>query len=331
MFAAEHLELIAGDASDRKFYRLKEGHPSKAICMEFPQWEGGFGGDAENWLEMHHALEKAGLPLPKVLGIEKEKCRIWTEDLGDVFLSAVPKSQVLPFYQEALMLLIKAQYPEKKINCSAQKRLFDFQKLYDEMLFFITHFLNGLLKLDIEQDKAEHQDLFTELQTLCQILGNAPRVLCHRDYHSRNIMLKDDHLYWIDFQDARMGPHTYDVVSLIRDSYVDLDWSMRQSLFDFYFKAMNHARKQHKLPVVSLDDHTSELALMGLQRNLKALGSFGYLACSKSKQQFLQYVRPTLKTICSPEALFLSNGPTLDKMFPCLFSLLHHLPLEKNL
>ncbi len=70
-------------------------------------------------------------------------------------------------------------------------------------------------------------ELRQEFAAIVAELAAEPRVLCHRDYHSRNLMLHLDRLYIIDFQDARMGPDTYDLVSLLRDSYVDLTGSDR--------------------------------------------------------------------------------------------------------
>lgn len=313
----EHRKLIAGDASDRKFYRIQNHKPGQedAICMEFPTWEGGFGGDPISWLEMHAALSKMEIPIPKVLKVDKENLCIFTEDLGDAFLSSVPKGHFLDRYKEALSLLIKAQYPASPIPSPAEKKAFDFEKLYDEMKFFIKYFLNGFLHLDIQEEKSSGEGVFSDLKNLCQTLDQRPRVLCHRDYHSRNIMVKNDRIYWIDFQDARMGPHTYDVVSLVRDSYVEMDWKTRDMLFEYYFTELNKARSQHKLNPFSKQEYDLELKLMGLQRNLKAIGSFAYLSMEKSKPNYIQYIKPTLDLVCSEQA-------DASGLFPDLFSLL---------
>ena len=70
---------------------------------------------------------------------------------------------------------------------------------------------------------AEIEAVRAEFKIIVEELAGEPRVLCHRDYHSRNLMLSQGQLYLIDFQDARMGPDTYDLASLLRDSYVDLN------------------------------------------------------------------------------------------------------------
>ena len=251
------LILIAGDASDRKFFRLINKEIS-AICMQFPKWEGGYGGDPISWIGMHNALSKMDLPVPKIIEIDENNSCIWTEDLGDIFLTSIINeetldiddqkcTQAINYYKQALDLLIKAQYPQVKIDHPAINRFFDYEKLYYEMSFFITHFLNGFLHLNVSEENPEYINLYQDLKLLCKKLDSCERVLCHRDYHVRNIMLKDKELYWIDFQDARMGPHAYDVVSLVRDSYVKITWKTRKHLFDYYIEKLNIVREKNNL------------------------------------------------------------------------------------
>lgn len=329
MDSTQHLELIAGDASDRKFYRSKDPDKGNSICMEFPKWEGGYGGDPLSWLGMQEALVKMGILVPEVIKIDKENSCIWIEDLGDHFLSSFlteplldiknkRSEQALQFYKTALSLLVKVQYPEHKIEHPALQRLFDFEKLYGEMDFFIKNFLNELLGLDVHENNPAYSDLFSELKQMCETLGRCDHVLCHRDYHARNLMIKNNQLYWIDFQDARMGPHSYDVVSLVRDSYIDITWDTRENLFDFYLQEVNKKRIQKNLKPISQEDYETENLLMGLQRNIKALGSFAYLACEKSKNSYLKYVLPTLNILCSKEARIQSMPHTfhmLERLF----------------
>ena len=81
---------------------------------------------------------------------------------------------------------------------------------------------------------ADREALRAEFKPIIHELAGEPRVLCHRDYHSRNLMLHEGLLYMIDFQDARMGPDTYDLVSLLRDSYVDLPEVVVDELIAFF-------------------------------------------------------------------------------------------------
>src|SRR5204863_8597652 len=114
----------------------------------------------------------------------------------------------------------------------------------------------------------QRQALREEFADIVRELASEPPVLCHRDYHSRNLMLHESQLYIIDFQDARMGPDTYDLVSLLRDSYVDLPEQTVDELMA-YFLALKGVRETE-------DTFRQRFHLMALQRNLKALGTFGY-------------------------------------------------------
>jgi aminoglycoside/choline kinase family phosphotransferase len=329
------LRLIAGDASDRKFYRL-EGSDVSAICMRFPKWEGGYGGDPISWLGMHKVLLEMGIPVPAVLEIDEEKACIWTEDFGDNFLNCSLENDVLDlessastlsidYYKQALDLLVMAQYPTQKHGSHpAQNLFFDTQKLMFEMKFFVTHFLNGVLSLDVNEDASQWKPLFNDFAKLSQWLDSQERVLCHRDYHVRNVMIVDKKAKWIDFQDARMGPHTYDVVSLVRDSYVRISNKTRAHLFRYYFQNMNMARERQGLSPLTREHYDTETLHMGLQRNVKAIGSFGYLATTKGKPGYLSYVRWTLETLTS-DACIRTPHCDLTKEYPALMTLLQNL------
>jgi aminoglycoside/choline kinase family phosphotransferase len=115
-------------------------------------------------------------------------------------------------------------------------------------------------------------------------------VLCHRDYHSRNLMLRDASLYVIDFQDARMGPDTYDLVSLLRDSYVDITDRELDELIAYFL-----ALKQRDGEAVPMTEFRRRFDLMALQRNLKALGTFGYQTLTRHNTVYIQYIPRTLR------------------------------------
>ena len=114
-------------------------------------------------------------------------------------------------------------------------------------------------------------------------------MLCHRDYHSRNLMLHDEQLYIIDFQDARMGPDTYDLVSLLRDSYVDLPEQTVSELIA-YFLALKGDDGQEAA-------FRDRFDVMALQRNLKALGTFGYQTTARRNPVYIQYIPRTLRYV----------------------------------
>ena len=118
---------------------------------------------------------------------------------------------------------------------------------------------------------ADRAALDAEWRSIVAELAAEPRVLCHRDYHSRNLMMRDGSLYIIDFQDARMGPDTYDLVSLLRDSYVDIGDRELDELIAYFL-----ALKARTPGDTDAQEFRRRFDLMALQRNLKALGTFGY-------------------------------------------------------
>ena len=149
-------------------------------------------------------------------------------------------------------------------------------------------------------------------------LASEPRVLCHRDYHSRNLMLHEDSLYIIDFQDARMGPDTYDLASLLRDSYVDMpSWQVDDLIA--YFVAL----KAGSRPATAADeaDFRRRFDLMALQRNLKALGTFGYQTTTRRNTVYIQYMPRTLSYVKANLAAY----PRFSRLHDVLGGLLSEL------
>jgi hypothetical protein len=161
---------------------------------------------------------------------------------------------------------------------------FDLEKLSWELHYFEKHFLEGHRRCNLSVE--DRSTLGETFHRLAEEIASWPRVLCHRDFHSRNLMLHRGRLYWIDFQDARMGPATYDLASLLRDSYVDLDEEfVAARAEEFRARALSHETRETFL---------RRFELMSIQRNLKALGTFGYMATVRSNPVYLPYIPRTL-------------------------------------
>ncbi|MDO8795144.1 MAG: phosphotransferase, partial [Vicinamibacterales bacterium] len=166
---------------------------------------------------------------------------------------------------------------------------FDVEKLSFELNFFATHFMEG--SRGVRFSAGAREALGREFAAMVRELAAEPRVLCHRDYHSRNLMLHDNRLHVIDFQDARMGPDTYDLASLLRDSYVTLPDAEVDHLIDAFLDLRHPGAAGTP---AARRAFVSRLHLMALQRNLKALGTFGFQAVSRANDAYLQYVPRTL-------------------------------------
>ena len=161
---------------------------------------------------------------------------------------------------------------------------FDVEKLTWELEFFVKYFVIGYRGVALTD--SERSALLEEWATIVDELAGERRVLCHRDYHSRNLMLSDGSLYIIDFQDARMGPDTYDLASLLRDSYVDITDRELDDLIAYFLALKGCA---------DVDEFRRRFDLMALQRNLKALGTFGYQTVTRANSVYIQYMPRTLR------------------------------------
>jgi aminoglycoside/choline kinase family phosphotransferase len=157
---------------------------------------------------------------------------------------------------------------------------FDVEKLTWEMDFFVKHFLEAYRGVSFGE--GEREALRAACAEIVTELAAEPRVLCHRDYHSRNLMLKDGDLWIIDFQDARLGPDTYDLVSLLRDSYVDISADQLEDVLAYFLAVSGRSGDAR--------EYRRRFDLMALQRNLKALGTFGYQTTARGNPVYIQYI-----------------------------------------
>jgi aminoglycoside/choline kinase family phosphotransferase len=234
------------------------------------------------------------VPIPTVIGHAGDLGVLALEDLGDVtlqaHLGAVTPAEHAMRYRQAVALIATLQ--KRGAELASPDYLpygiaFDVEKLTWEMDFFTKHFIEAYRGVVIPP--AAREELRRVFGLFIAELAAEPRVLCHRDYHSRNLMLHHDRLYIIDFQDARMGPDTYDLVSLLRDSYVDLPERTVDELIA-YFLAL-------KGETGSETEFRRRFDTMALQRNLKALGTFGYQTTARRNPVYIQYIPRTLRYV----------------------------------
>jgi N-acetylmuramate 1-kinase len=247
------------------------------------------------------------VPIPEVLGHAEDLGVLALQDLGDVtlqaHLGAATPAEHSALYRQAVALIATLQKRGEQLASPEYLPYgisFDVEKLTWELDFFRKHFLEAYRGVTLTE--AERTALGEEFSTIVQELAAEPRVLCHRDYHSRNLMLREEQLYIIDFQDARMGPDTYDLVSLLRDSYVDLPESTVNDLLA-YFLALKGVSGEDP-------DFRRRFELMALQRNLKALGTFGYQTTARRNPVYIQYIPRTLRYVSTN----LDTQPRFDRL-----------------
>ena len=282
---------LTGDASDRKYFRIiLPDDPSVVLSL----YAAPFAFETLSFVNVARLLERMPVPIPRVLGHADDLGVLALEDLGDVtlqaHLGAATPAEHAALYREAVALIAALQRRGAELASSEflpYSISFDVEKLTWEMDFFIKHFLEAYRGVVLNDD--QRVALRSEFSELVGELAAEPKVLCHRDYHSRNLMLHDEQLYIIDFQDARMGPDTYDLVSLLKDSYVDLPEQTVDDLIA-YFLAVKGETDRAK-------GFRERFNLMALQRNLKALGTFGYQTTARRNPVYIQYIPRTLRYV----------------------------------
>ena len=251
------LAALAGDASSRRYYRAKlagPATPSSVIIMELPS-----GSvlplsseelaifkkplDELPFLNVHRFLTRIGVRVPRLYDQSMDEGLLFLEDLGDLALwdrvQGLPPSEVLAWYQKAIDELLVLQIrgtKERDESCIAFQQRFDF-RLY---MWEFDHFLEfGLEK----RPGNKHQSNFKEelrrvFVEIAQRLDSLSPCLSHRDYHSWNLMIHDEAVAVIDFQDALLAPPQYDLASLLNDRITDsvIQPDLEEKLVDYYVK-----------------------------------------------------------------------------------------------
>ncbi|MCC7031682.1 MAG: phosphotransferase [Acidobacteria bacterium] len=287
---------LTGDASDRRYFRVRlaDGDP---IVLSLHAGPIDFA--ALPFVLVARLLRAIPLPAPAILHHSDALGILGLQDLGDVTLQAhlgvASRAEHAALYRQAVGFIATLQQRGRDLASNEYPPFgiaFDVEKLTWELEFFVKHYVMAYRGAGLTE--AIRAALREEWAGIAEELAAEPRVLCHRDYHSRNLMLHEGALHIIDFQDARMGPDTYDLVSLLRDSYVDLTPAQVDELVA-YFLALT--RGPQGAGPADVAEFRRRFDLMALQRNLKALGTFGYQTTSRRNPVYIQYMPRTLSYV----------------------------------
>jgi aminoglycoside/choline kinase family phosphotransferase len=288
------IQKLAGDASLRKYYRVKSKSDSFILMSTDP-----FESRRFDFLLVCEHLKSCGVPVPKVLAVEDSLGMILLEDLGDQTMLhqlGEDNSDELEtkLFQESMDILF--QFHSKTKAGKGEKPVpgyglaFDEEKLMWEVDFTLEHLFGSYLKRKLTESQVrELRDPFVDI---CKRLAAEPRVFTHRDYHSRNIMIpKNRGMVCIDFQDARMGLRAYDLASILRDSYYQLSEEKVYALLDYYLSLLGKGEVTNRKHFVDMFD------LMSIQRNFKAIGSFTSFYGKRSDAMYIRFVGNTFENI----------------------------------
>lgn len=283
----EEVDKLTGDASTRRYYRIFTNKDSYVVCLDNP-----FNDEMEKhpFLSVQQFLSVNNVRVPAIIDHNLPKGYSLQEDLGNETLinhiSALNNSEEeLRIYKIIVnQLLDLHRIPKTAVkNQNLFQLKFDYDKYMDETRFTFKYFLSFFLKNQDENLVKELEGLFSPIM---RRLADQKMVITHRDFHSRNIMVKSGRYVFIDFQDARWGIPQYDLVSLLEDCYYDLSDENREYLKRHYYDnlaAEIHGQGSYEKFLELYDDMT-------IQRVFKAVGSFCYIYNWRKDDRYLKYI-----------------------------------------
>ena len=283
------IEKIAGDASPRKYFRLKVNSESYVVCLDQPFSEKNYP-----FIEIQKFLSQLNVPVPRLYDVNSSEGYLLEEDLGNTTLLQhsfqFRQKDELDTYKKCIDLLVKFQsHRVEPGSYSFQKLSFNEEKLNNEVEFSIQHFFKFLLNDSLSNWENEINAIKNDLSKINKVVSQKSMVFSHRDFHSRNIMIRDNDLVVIDFQDALMGIPQYDLVSLLDDCYYELDPSNKENIKKYYFSLLSKITNDQK----SYSDFSYFYDLICIQRTFKVLGTFSFLSQdnpSKNGHRYLKYI-----------------------------------------
>ncbi len=289
---ASSITPIAGDASDREFYRMKNGGNSFVVMdsSHTPLWP---------WLDIHGLLKRTDFPVPQIILSDKKLGYVIQEDLGNTRLCDVEEQESYSAYlSESLSLLRRLQREvtsELASDTISGRRYFAPSFFMAELEHTLEHLFFRLLRIPLKE-LLELQSHFRELSE--RAMGSGKTVFTHRDFHSANLLIHKGKVHIIDWQDARQGPPCYDLASLLRDSYRDCGngWKGLASSFILGVPGAN----------------MFEFVFSALQRNMKALGTFAYQYRVLGKDRYLKHIPYTLRYLEGYSKVCPAVKPTVD-------------------
>lgn len=277
-----NLEPASADASFRQYFRVTDSKDNKTfIVMDAPP-------DKENslpFLQVTDLLRSVGVNAPGIIAMDIKQGFLLLDDLGNrPYLDQLNENTCEDLYIDAIDALIKMQ------TIDAMLPMYDERLLQTEMDLFETWYINRHLETELDETQKKSLDKIFKL--LIKNAVEQPQVFVHRDYHSRNLMFTEhDNPGVIDYQDAVMGPISYDLVSLFKDCYIEWPREKIEHWLESYLARIAPDNFIEKETFFRWFD------LMGVQRHLKVLGIFSRLNYRDGKKQYLDDLPLTLKYI----------------------------------
>ena len=276
-----NIEVASADASFRRYFRVHDSDKSYIAMDAPPEQE-----DCAPFIDVTQRLRDANVHAPEVIRQDLEQGFLLLEDFGDTpYLDQLNKESADQLYSTALEALIKIQKADSDGLADYDEAL-----LLTEMKFMPEWFLTT--HLGITPNEKQQKTINRIFNVIATTVSQQPQVFVHRDYHSRNLMVTtDDSPGVIDYQDAVLGPITYDLVSLFRDCYIQ--WP-NEKIAEWVFQYKHLAEAEGLINNVSNERFIQWFDYMGLQRHIKVLGIFARLNHRDGKSNYLDDLPLTL-------------------------------------
>ena len=294
-FTSPQRQQLKGDGSDRQWFRLEMNQKSVILADHGIKQINGLDA-ADAFFHIGRHLFNKGLPVPQIYDADPLCGYVFIEDLGNTDLQTVAQQSdnyrtTASLYQSVIDLLVKfSQSGIDQFDTTWCYQTPSYDKsliLQAECRYFVDAFLNNYLGLT-----NRYADLKKEFEFIADnALPHAVQGLMHRDFQSRNIMIKNSNIYFIDFQGTRMGPLQYDLASLLIDPYVDLPPNIQSRLLTYCLDQL--AGKM----AVEAAKFRQCYRFCCLTRNLQMLGAFGFLTRVKQKPHFETYIPIAVRTL----------------------------------
>ena len=278
-FDKDSLATLSEDASFRQYFRVTKNNKSYAVMDCPPEKE-----NLASFLNITDKLQKAKLNVPEIFESDEKNGFLIMTDLGDdLYSRKLNNETVYCLYTDALEAIVKMQTKVDYLD------LKDFASIFEqENKLFIEWFLRKHLNIKLDDD-AENE-IIIEFNKINDVIQSIPKTFVHRDYHSRNLLVTDlNNPGIIDYQDAVIGPVTYDLVSLLKDCYVTWNDGLVEDMMESFFTRMKSST------INNISDFRYWFEITGLQRHIKAIGIFCRLNYRDGKNNYLSDIPRTYK------------------------------------
>jgi N-acetylmuramate 1-kinase len=266
---------LAADAGARRYFRIKPSGEDSLVVMDAPVAH----NDNQQFAFVANLLASHGLHVPKVSHANLKDGFLLLSDLGDeTYLKVLNNENADKLFDDATTALIKLQSITELDLLSR----YNAGLMSEELALFDNWYIQQHLNITLEENA--QSSLNNVLKLITERCMSQPTVLTHRDYMPRNLMVCEENPGILDFQDARIGPISYDVISLFKDAFIS--WEEEQVL-DWTIRYWEKARKA-SLPVPEdFGSFYEDVEWMGLQRHLKVLGIFSRLKHRDGKNHYI--------------------------------------------